>query len=76
MEMRAAAQAAGAPLPPPLTVLRFADMLKFRSTDYEWYLAVNPNGKVPTLVDATQRVTMWDSCAIVAYLCGTAFGHM
>ena len=72
MELRAACLAAGASLPPPLTVLRFADLPKFRSTDYDWYLAVNPNGKVPTLVDASNHVTMWDSCAIVAYLSGTA----
>ena len=30
------------------------------------YLAINPNGKVPTLVDGT--LTMWESNAILAYL--------
>ena len=32
------------------------------------YLAINPNGKVPTLVDGTR--TMWESNAILAYLAG------
>jgi len=32
------------------------------------YLAINPNGKVPTLVDGKR--TMWESNAILAYLAG------
>jgi glutathione S-transferase len=31
------------------------------------YLALNPNGKAPTLVDG--EVTLWESSAIMAYLC-------
>jgi glutathione S-transferase len=67
IELRLAALAAGVAPPPPLTVLRFADMSKFRTTDYDWYLAINPNGKVPTLCDAETKVTMWDSCAMYVH---------
>ena len=55
-------------LPPPLIVIRFADKVKWRNTVYDWYIKINPNGKVPTLCDAAAGVTIWDSCAIVGYL--------
>lgn len=66
---------AGVDVPPPLTVLRFADMKKWRSTSYAWYAAVNPNEKVPTLCDPQHGVCMWDSCAITAYLGDTYDPH-
>jgi glutathione S-transferase len=33
-----------------------------------WYLAINPNGKVPSLIDGDK--TIWESNAILAYLAG------
>lgn len=38
------------------------------------YLALNPNGKAPTLVDGD--VTLWESSAIMAYLCVKAGSDM
>lgn len=38
------------------------------------YLALNPNGKAPTLVDG--NVTLWESSAIMAYLCIKAGSDM
>ncbi len=38
------------------------------------YLALNPNGKAPTLVDG--EVTLWESSAIMAYLCNKAGSDM
>jgi glutathione S-transferase len=38
------------------------------------YLALNPNGKAPTLVDG--EVTLWESSAIMAYLCIKAGSDM
>jgi glutathione S-transferase len=37
------------------------------------YLAQNPMGKVPTLLDGD--FALWESAAIVLYLCGKAPGH-
>lgn len=73
IELRAALLACGREPPPPLAIVRFKDVDKFRNTDYDWYLAINPNGKVPTLVDSaacadTAPIVMWDSCAICSYL--------
>jgi len=38
------------------------------------YLALNPNGKAPTMVDGD--VTLWESSAIMAYLCVKAGSDM
>jgi glutathione S-transferase len=38
------------------------------------YLALNPNGKAPTMVDGD--VTLWESSAIMAYLCAKAGSDM
>ena len=40
--------------------------LQARDHRAEWFLALNPRGQVPTLVDG--EVTIWDSQAILAYL--------
>ena len=37
------------------------------------YLAINPNGKVPTLVDG--KVVVWESLAIMTYLADQKPGH-
>ncbi len=37
------------------------------------YLAINPNGRVPTLVDGD--FTLWESSAIMEYLCDTQPGQ-
>lgn len=56
------------------------------AVDYEWvdlrkgahkqtdYLEINPNGKVPSLVDGD--LTLWESAAICAYLAGRAGSPM
>jgi glutathione S-transferase len=43
------------------------DMMEKREHKAAEYLAINPNGKVPTLVDGD--VTLWESLAINQYLC-------
>jgi glutathione S-transferase len=40
---------------------------QFNNTQTEAYLALNPNGKVPTLVDGD--VVVWESNTILRYLC-------
>src|SRR6202022_4597003 len=41
---------------------------QFNNTQTETYLKLNPNGKVPTLVDG--EVVVWESNTILRYLCG------
>lgn len=36
---------------PPLTVHEFMDVNKFRNDKPDWFLEINPNGKVPTVID-------------------------
>mmetsp|Transcript_52837 Transcript_52837/g.115274 ORF Transcript_52837/g.115274 Transcript_52837/m.115274 type:complete len:223 (+) Transcript_52837:54-722(+) len=50
---------------PPLRVHVF-DPSTFRETKPEWYLAINPNGKVPAFTHG--KVVMFDSSAICLYL--------
>ena len=40
----------------------------FRTNKPQWFLNMNPNGKVPFLVDNLQKVRMFDGCAICLYL--------
>src|SRR5689334_23356286 len=42
--------------------------LKFGKNNEPWYLALNPNGRVPLLVDGS--FTLWESNTIVRYLAG------
>ncbi|CAK9035259.1 unnamed protein product [Durusdinium trenchii] len=53
---------------PPLRVHVFNPEV-FRETKPDWYLAINPNGKVPAFTHG--RVVMFDSSAICLYLLQT-----
>jgi glutathione S-transferase len=44
----------------------------FNNTQTEAYLALNPSGKVPTLVDG--EVVVWESNSILRYLCNKTVG--
>lgn len=44
----------------------------FNNTQTETYLRMNPNGKVPTLVDG--ETVVWESNTILRYLCNTLGG--
>ena len=43
--------------------------LQFGNNKEPWYLALNPNGRVPLLQDG--EFTLWESNSIVRYLCAT-----
>ena len=43
--------------------------LQFGHNKEPWYLALNPNGRVPLLQDGT--FTLWESNSIVRYLCAS-----
>jgi glutathione S-transferase len=45
---------------------------QFNNTQTEAYLKLNPNGKVPTLVDG--NVAVWESNTILRYLCAKSPG--
>lgn len=45
---------------------------QFNNTQTEHYLSLNPNGKVPTLVDGD--VIVWESNTILRYLCNKVTG--
>src|ERR1700721_4661849 len=45
---------------------------QFNNTQTEAYLALNPTGKVPTLVDGD--VSIWESNTILRYLCSKSGG--
>jgi glutathione S-transferase len=45
---------------------------QFNNTQTEAYLKLNPNGKVPTLVDG--EVAVWESNTILRYLCDKSAG--
>lgn len=59
-KVRAVAAQLGIPLE-----LEFVDLTKPRTADY---LAINPTGRTPTLVDGD--FTLWESSAIMQYLAG------
>ena len=43
--------------------------LQFGNNKEPWYLALNPNGRVPLIQDG--ELTLWESNTIVRYLCAT-----
>ncbi|HEY7671958.1 MAG TPA: glutathione S-transferase family protein [Gammaproteobacteria bacterium] len=43
--------------------------LQFGQNKEPWYLALNPNGRVPLMQDGA--LTLWESNSIVRYLCAT-----
>jgi glutathione S-transferase len=45
---------------------------QFNNTQTDAYLKLNPNGKVPTLVDG--EVVLWESNTILRYLCNKSAG--
>lgn len=53
---------------PDLQIHEFPDVILFRTSKPAWFLELNPNGKVPVLVDETCDVVMWDGCAICMHL--------
>jgi glutathione S-transferase len=58
---------------PPVVINEFSDIVDFRNNKPEWYLALNPNGKVPTFVDPNMSpsLVMFESCAIIFHLLDT-----
>lgn len=51
---------------PPLEISTFADIPSFRSNKPDWLLAVNPNGKVPSLSHGS--INLFEGGAICSYL--------
>lgn len=51
---------------PSVRVHEFVDVGSFRSEKADWFLKMNPNGKIPVLVD--EKTTLFESCAIVLSL--------
>jgi glutathione S-transferase len=69
LELRAALGATASTALPPLVVEHFSDVARFRNDKPRWFLEqVNPNGKVPALVDPNVGATVFESCAVVAHL--------
>lgn len=44
------------------------NFIAFKDMKVEWYEALNPNARVPTLEDPNTNVTIWESGAIIDYL--------
>ena len=44
------------------------DMSELKKEPYE---ALNPNGRVPTIIDPNTGITLWESGAIIQYLAET-----
>jgi len=49
-------------LPHTMTIVEFDDAKKPE------YLAVNPNGRLPSIRDPNTGITLWESAAIIQYL--------
>jgi len=64
--------------PFPSLSLHTFEVAEFRTHKPDWFLEINPNGKVPALVDreavreaqseTPSSLTLWDGCAISLYL--------
>eukprot|EP01135_Chromosphaera_perkinsii_P002691 Nk52_evm59s226 gene=Nk52_evmTU59s226 len=55
----------------PVFELYTFDREKVRTVKPDWYLAINPNGKVPTYVDEKAGITMRDGTAISLFMLQT-----
>lgn len=44
------------------------EFISFNAVKKEPYMSLNPNGRLPTIVDANTGITLWESGAIVEYL--------
>jgi len=51
-----------------ITETKFMEMTDLKKAPYE---KLNPNGRVPCIVDPNHDVVLWESGAILEYLCDT-----
>ncbi|KAK0644249.1 glutathione S-transferase [Cercophora newfieldiana] len=65
----------GGPNPPKVQILLEELGLPYEAIDVPWedikkpaYLAINPNGRLPSIQDPNTDITLWESGAIILYL--------
>jgi len=65
----------GGPNPPKVQILLEELSLPYEAVGVPWedikkpaYLAINPNGRLPSIQDPNTNLTLWESGAIVLYL--------
>jgi len=59
----------------PRVEIKYMDPNEFRKNKSEDFLRMNPNGKLPLLVDEEEKVTLWDGTAICYYLLGKNYSN-